>query len=157
VIEERCRKPEGNGLDVFTQIVELAAGEDSSDTDGDYEDANLVGMSAGGLFRLAGAVVVSPIGLIRKVISWARVKSPSRSFLASALVLAAGERGQSKRKRRRKEMVTIPMPMRSQIVMEFHSLLIAYRNRKEILNDEYCHLMLRKPEPCARHDVCNCD
>jgi hypothetical protein len=36
-------------LDVFAQMVRLAAGEDSSDTKRDYEDANLVGMSPGGL------------------------------------------------------------------------------------------------------------
>jgi hypothetical protein len=41
-------------LDVFTHMVELAAGEDSSDTECDYEDANLVGMSAGVLSSSLG-------------------------------------------------------------------------------------------------------
>jgi hypothetical protein len=165
VMGERCRKPEGNGLDVVRQIVELAAGEDSSDTNRDYKDANLVGMSAGGLFRLVGAVVVSPIGLIRKVVSWARVNSPSRSFLASALVLAGGEGGQSKRKRRRrkwrrkkrKEQVKMPMQMRSKTVDGISCALDCFRNGKETSNDEHRHFMFRNFEPCARQDVCKCN
>jgi hypothetical protein len=107
-------------------MVELATAENSSDTKRDHEDVNLMGMSAGELFRFVGAVIVSPIGLIRKAVSWARVNSPSLSFLASALVWAAGESGRSKRKRwrwrwrkrkrKRKDLVKMPMQMRSQTV-----------------------------------------
>jgi uncharacterized protein (DUF849 family) len=66
-VERRCRKPRGNGFDLFNSMVAFSAAESFGDEELDYEDANKLGMAVGAALGVAGMVLVSPVGVVRRI------------------------------------------------------------------------------------------